>query len=169
MVKTTSDGTSEWEIINGGFSVDTGYCVIQTNNGGYVLAGLFFEIILWSIITGGVLSIVELIPIAFTGAIFSGPIIGIGLTAIVAFPFILTFSWRRLLSVSIILAFAVGLTLYYLLLSQGASPIPQWGTLPQTSPLNPFLTGGFSILKCLPMILIGAVVGKLVLKVHRTN
>jgi len=132
--------------------------------GGYVLAGVTFEVILWSLLTQGQVSILQLIPIAVGGAIWSGPIIGIGLTAIVGFPLILKLSWRRLLAAASVLALVVMALLYYILFTQGSTPMPGMGDLPQPSILNPFLTGGFGILKCLPMMLTGAAVGKLVLK-----
>jgi len=133
--------------------------------GGYVLAGIIFEVILWTLLTQGQVSVFQLIPIAFGGAIWSGPIIGIGLTAIAAFPFILKLSWRRLLVAASVIALVVVALLYYILFTYGPTPLSGMEeALPRPTIQNPFLTGGFSVLKCLPMMLTGAAVGKLVLK-----
>ena len=127
--------------------------------GGYAIIGIFFELIMWIILYGGQINlqtIVRLLPAIIAGATFSGPIIGIGLTAIVAFPLILKLSWKKLLTISSVLAPIVGVVLYYVLL-------PQYSSLPQGTLLNPVIIEGWSILKSLPLMLIGAAVGKLVL------
>lgn len=125
--------------------------------GGYAIVGIIFELIMWFILGGGELpNLITLLPVIIAGATFSGPIIGIGLTAIVAFPFILKLSWKKLVATSIVLAPTVGLVLYYVLL-------PRFSSIPEVSLLNPLIIEGWSILKSLPTMLIGAAIGKLVL------
>lgn len=128
--------------------------------GGYALIGIFFEIIMWIILRRGQVTmqyIIGILPYVIAGATFSGPIIGIGLTAIIAFPLILKLSWKKLLAISCVLAPLVGIVLYYVLL-------PQYSSLPNPSILNPLIIEGWSILKSLPTLLIGAAVGKLILE-----
>jgi len=128
--------------------------------GVYAIIGIFFELIMWMLLGEvqiNVQDIVGILPVILAGATFSGPIIGIGLTAIVAFPLILKLSWKKLLAISFVLAPIVGAVLYYVLLPQNSS-------LPPASLLNPLIIEGWSILKSLPTMLIGAAIGKLVLE-----
>lgn len=122
----------------------------------YVVAGVTFEAVMWLLLTQGELNLLSLLPAIFAGATFSGPIIGIGLTAIVAFPLIYYLSPKRLVILAAVLALSVGFTLYYVLL-------PATTSLPEVSVLNPLIIEGWSILKSLPIMLVGASVGKLVL------
>jgi len=122
----------------------------------YVVAGMVFEAVMWLLLSGGELDLLNLLPAIFAGATFSGPIIGIGLTAIVAFPLVYYLSPKKLALLASAVALIVGLALYYVLL-------PVTSSLPEVSVLNPLIIEGWSVLKSLPIMLVGASVGKLVL------
>jgi len=121
--------------------------------GAYYLVSILFEIILWSVI-GWRLDISFILSGYFS---FFQPIEGLSIAAVLAFPLIFLFNWKKLLVISSGLALAVGIALYAVFL-------PQASSLPVYSPLNPLLIGLFSALKGLPIELFGASIGKLVLE-----
>lgn len=125
--------------------------------GSYVILGALFEVILWMLLSGGEMDLLGVLQAIFAGATFSGPILGVGLTAIVAFPLILYLSWKKLTLAASVIAPVVGLLLYFVV-------VPNYASLPEVSVLNPLIIEGWSILKAMPMMLIGAAVAKLLLE-----
>jgi hypothetical protein len=121
--------------------------------GGYVLGGIISELILVSLFFGEGIA-VEFLTAIMSGQTFSGPLIGLGLAAILTFPLIQAFSGRKLLIVSLIGGVLVSGLLYFFLLFQPS--------LSFSSEMNLLLTGWFGVLKGVPMVLAGGAIGKLI-------
>jgi uncharacterized membrane protein len=85
---------------------------------------------------------------------FFTPVVGLALSAILAFPFVFYLSWRKLLALAIGEASLVSLILYL---------YPVHTYFGGLTPLNPFLTGYYSMLKGFPIVILGAVIGKLMM------
>jgi uncharacterized membrane protein len=121
--------------------------------GGYILGGIISEFILLSIFFQIPITVENLTMIA-SGQTFSGPIIGLGLAAILTFPLIQGFSGKKLLVVSLIGGALLSGLLYFFLVPQSS--------LSFSSEMNLLLTGWFGVLKGVPMVLAGGAIGKLI-------
>jgi uncharacterized membrane protein len=120
--------------------------------GSYVLGGIVAELFLMSIFFGEAIT-VELITTIATGQSFSGPIIGLGLATILAYPLIQDLSGKKLLIASLIGGVLVSILLYVFLVPQPS--------LSLSDEMNLLLTGWFGVLKGVPMVLAGAAIAKL--------
>lgn len=125
--------------------------------GNYALIGVLVETIFMFLLGGTLIegSFVEILQEIIFGFGISGPIVGLGLGAILSFPLILYLPWKKLMIAAAVLASLVGVVLY--------SILPVYSFIPPISIITFLYTGLFSLLKGLPMILLGAAVGKLVL------
>jgi len=131
--------------------------------GGYYLSAIIVELILlYSFIWMGLPQPTNIMIILGGAASYFSAVQGLGIAAILAFPLILFLPWKKLLTASIGVALVVGLVLYLILFFK----VPLYWVPPNLFivPLNPFLTGYFSALKGLSVILLGATVGKLIVE-----
>jgi uncharacterized membrane protein len=136
--------------------------------GGYVLVGIVSEFIMWTLLSvqaNAQINFGELV-----NAIVSGggePIIGLGLAAILTFPLIVHWSWKKIVATSLGVMLIVSFVLYFVMLPQGASlyyfnsDLSSFSPIPM--PVSLLLTSSFATLKGVPIILLGAAVGRLVL------
>jgi len=130
--------------------------------GTYTLVGILFEILLWTTLKGPNIDYGFYFSFIVGGyGSFSAPLTGLSLSALIAFPLILYLPWKKIIATAVGIALSVGLVLYYFLITHPYDPeIGYLQGLPEFSLLNPLLIGMFAALKGVPIVLVGAVIGK---------